>query len=182
MKNKTRQVYWFGPILGGLFGGAFHDLFFSRKASFQRIKLRFLVFNKRNPATFVVSPLNNEVPEDMAYSERKSLVHGVKSFDHVEESIYATPDVSRRLFEAFHPQLHGESLTQPLSLQPAPSHLSNSLPPDAASLLLESLPSISQYPTKKSFETFAHASPTESKMKAGKTQAIVENVNGAYIE
>jgi len=41
-------IYWFGPLLGGVTGGATYDLIFSTKASFKRLRACLLVFHKRD--------------------------------------------------------------------------------------------------------------------------------------
>lgn len=40
-------VFWFGPLIGGICGGAIYDVIFSTKSSFQRITACFTVFHKR---------------------------------------------------------------------------------------------------------------------------------------
>jgi hypothetical protein len=41
-------VYWFGPIIGGVCGGAFYDMIYSTKSSFSRIRSCMLVFHPAN--------------------------------------------------------------------------------------------------------------------------------------
>lgn len=39
------QIYWFGPLLGGVCGGAFYDMVYSTQSSFSRIRTCMLVFH-----------------------------------------------------------------------------------------------------------------------------------------
>jgi aquaporin-4 len=44
---RDHWVYWFGPIIGGVCGGAVFDVIFSTKSSFQRITACFTVFHAK---------------------------------------------------------------------------------------------------------------------------------------
>jgi aquaporin-4 len=41
-------IYWFGPLLGAIIGGAFYDMVFSTKSSFSRIRTCLLVFHRHD--------------------------------------------------------------------------------------------------------------------------------------
>ena len=42
------QVYWFGPLIGGIGGGALYDIIYSTKSSFSRIRTCLFVFHPRD--------------------------------------------------------------------------------------------------------------------------------------
>ena len=39
-------MYWFGPMLGGILGGAIYDIVYSTKASLNRMRTCMLVFHR----------------------------------------------------------------------------------------------------------------------------------------
>jgi aquaporin-4 len=60
---KAHWVYWFGPLIGGICGGAFYDMIYSTKSSFSRIRTCMLVFHQPDDANKAESASPGTDPE-----------------------------------------------------------------------------------------------------------------------
>jgi len=68
---RDHWVYWFGPIIGGVCGGAVYDVIFSTKSSFQRITACFTVFHVKphDDAAGADQALRDKDPEYQSAAE-----------------------------------------------------------------------------------------------------------------
>lgn len=68
-------IYWFGPLIGGVLGGALYDMIFSTKSSFNRIRTCLLVFHPQDEVDAAeAQPRNADAPVEQQTSVDPELV------------------------------------------------------------------------------------------------------------
>jgi len=103
------QIFWFGPLLGGVAGGGFYDLIFSTRASFERLRSCLFVFHRRDdkpPAELKrtdVEKGGEEYLDDGTEDRKDSILTGhddvINDDDDDDVKRSSTPPVERNMLE-----------------------------------------------------------------------------------